>query len=287
MDVTDLLPGQYRNLIASYMTDSVREIRFRIGRECVLCGQNNVFVKDFKPSAEDVRKLLLHLCDYALYAHEEQLKSGYMTLSGGHRVGIAGSFVTENGKPVRLSDVQSLCIRVARQIPVRKEVSDLFFAGKEPLSSLILSPPGMGKTTLLREIAKIAGDNGIQTAIADERGELAACFRGEPQLDVGKCTDVMENLPKSAAIPMLVRAMSPRLIVCDEIGSMEDKTAIEEAVRCGCKVLCSAHGNGIPDAKKRHNLSGLLQERVFDRIVVLGVEVGRVCGVYDGEGKPC
>ena len=287
MEVCDLLPEDLRREILPYMTEDVREIRFRALRECVLTGRENVFLPKIRMKAEEMHKLLLHLCDYAVYAHEDQLKDGYLTLRGGHRAGIAGSMVAENDRPIRFSDIQSITLRVARQIPLFDETAYLFFRGKTPLSALVVSPPGLGKTTMLREIARIAGDKGIQTAIADERGEIAACFRGAPQLDVGKCTDVLDGIPKAKAILMLLRACAPQLIVCDEIGSREDRFAIEDAARCGTKVLCSAHGNGIADIMARKNLAGLWEGHMFDRIVVLGEEPGRVCAVYNGEGKPC
>ena len=145
----------------------------------------------------------------------------------------------------------------------------------------------MGKTTLLRELACALSRAGAQVAIADERGELAACVRGVPQLDVGPCTGVMDNMGKAAAVRLLTRSMAPDVIVSDEIGGEADAAALLDARRCGVQVLCSAHAAGFAQAKRRPALEPLLRAGVFDRIVVRGGRVGRIAAVLDGEGRPC
>ena len=154
-------------------------------------------------------------------------------------------------------------------------------------SVLVVSPPGGGKTTLLREAARQLSVRGIQVALADERGELAACVEGVPQLDVGPCTDVMDNLPKAEAIGMMLRAMSPQVLISDEIGNAQDAEALLDAQRCGVKVLCSVHGASYAEVQARSCVRQLLRESVFDRVLLLGREPGRIAAVYDREGRPC
>lgn len=264
-----------------------REIRIRAGHPILLCGEQSVSIPGFYPNAKQMEELLLCFCGQALYAHEEQLMQGYVTLPGGHRVGVCGRMQMSNGKPTHFADVQSMNIRIARQIPCDRRALPILRTNTGVRSSLIVSPPGFGKTTMLRDIARTLSCDGIQLAIADERGELAACLHGKPQLDVGPCTDVMDGMPKAEAMRLLVRALSPQVIVSDEIGSEADAQAIMEARRCGVAVLCSAHGATLRDVKAKPSMRVLFQEGIFDRILILGKKPGQIQAVYDSEGRPC
>ena len=153
--------------------------------------------------------------------------------------------------------------------------------------TLILSPPGAGKTTLLREIVRGLSERGLRVALADERGEVAGVCNGAPQFDVGPCTDVLTGAPKGEGAMLLLRAMSPQVLVSDEIGNAQDAEALLDAQRCGVKVLCSAHGASYAEVQARSCVRQLLRESVFDRVLLLGREPGRIAAVYDREGRPC
>lgn len=264
-----------------------REVRIRVGQPLLLCGSRETAVPSLLPDPKQMSSLLLAFCGQALYAHEEQLRQGYLTLPGGHRVGVCGQAVVQEGQPLRFAQIQGLNVRIARQMACERRALEAVCSGGALRSALIVSPPGLGKTTMLRELARVLSSQGAQVAIADERGELAACVQGVPQLDVGPRTDVMDGVPRAEAVRLLVRAMSPELVVCDEIGSERDADALLDARRCGVHVLCSAHGASYSDVKSRPAVRQLLREGMFDRVVLLGREVGRILAVYDREGRPC
>lgn len=279
----------FLSVLAPYEKEFLRarEVRIRVSQPILLCGEKKIAVSALLPDASQMSALLLAFCGQALYAHEEQLRQGYLTLPGGHRVGVCGQAVVHAGQPLRFARIQGLNVRIARQISCDRRALDAVCTGGNLRSALIVSPPGLGKTTMLRELARVLSTQGAQVAIADERGELAACVQGVPQLDVGPRTDVMDGVPRAEAIRLLVRAMSPELVICDEIGSENDAEALLDARRCGVNVLCSAHGASYSDVKNRPAVRQLLREGMFDRVVLLGREVGRILAIYDREGRPC
>ena len=152
---------------------------------------------------------------------------------------------------------------------------------------LLVSPPGCGKTTLLRDAVRLLSEAGIAVGVADERSELAACEHGVPQMQLGANAFVMDGCEKTRALRMLLRAMSPQVLVSDEIGNAQDAEALLDAQRCGIKVLCSAHGASYAEVQARSCVRQLLRESVFDRVLLLGREPGRIAAVYDREGRPC
>ena len=186
------------------------------------------------------------------------------------------------GVALCMAGVGTLCIRIPREI--RNSTAGQLWHGS-PESMLILSPPGMGKTTLVREIARLASEDGYNVAIADERRELAACREGIPQFDLGPNTDVMDGCPKAIAMELLLRACAPQMIVADEIGGEADAAAIRDAARCGAAVVATAHAASFVDAENRFR--GLFQEGIFCRAVLLGPEPGRINSVreYGSEGE--
>ena len=264
-----------------------REIRIRVGQPVLLCGEKDVRTEAFRPDAQALEELLLSLCGGAMYACEEQLRAGFLTLKGGHRAGVCGRMLYRDGKPLRYAEIQSLNIRIARQIPCDRRAINCAGSRDALRSVLVISPPGMGKTTLLREMARSLSISGVQVSVADERGEIAASFGGIPQLDVGPCTDVMDAMPKAEAVHRMLRTMAPQVIVTDEIGSAQDAQALLEAQRSGVHILCSAHGNGMKDVLSRPSMQILMEGAVFDRLIVLGGAPGHIASIYDREGKPC
>lgn len=231
-------------------------------------------------SAKDLSSLISRMLDHSAYAWEDELGQGYFTLPGGVRVGVSGKFTREDGK-TRLVSATSLLIRIAREIKGAADSVKAFLIKDGCISNIVLlSPPGGGKTTMLRDACRILSRAGKEISVVDERGEIAQVRNGALRLDAGERTDVCEGLPKAQAIMMLLRSMSPDVIAVDEIGSNEDARAISEAARMGVNVLATAHASDIKDALERRMISGMLSSGVFRYACVLGGNPGSLKAVY-------
>ena len=287
--LADCIGGETGELLRRE-ADFVSELRLRCGQRTWLCRLDGTELSGPVLDAESLQKIMRRLCGDSLYAFEEELKQGYFTVQSGLRVGVCGRIGMRSGAIQSISEVSSLCIRIPREVKgCGDALAKLLFSGG-PSSALILSPPGMGKTTLLRELIRIASNSGWNVAVADERRELAACWEGVPQMDVGPRTDVMDGCPKALALPLLIRACAPQLLAADEIGDAADAKALLDARRCGAAVLATAHAAGLKDALRRESLAAVLREGVFDRMVLLGPPPGRVRAIYDcvsGEEIEC
>ncbi len=285
---------RWKNDLAPYLPDSIysavsgmdrskaerlEEIRVRIYRPLQLLGGDyEILLPDICPNAELIEKLMDGLNEHSAYAHERERQEGFFTLPGGYRVGICG----RRGAGESMSCISGLNIRIAKEWKGCADslMNKLMNERGRPVSALLLSAPGVGKTTMLRDIARqfsdVASAKIKKIAIADERSEIAGCTLGIPSLDVGGRTDVMDGYPKAKAIRMLIRSMSPELIITDEIGGAEDAAALREASRCGVSIIASAHAPDSNAAKERYELAPLLQEKLFLRIVELYRENGCV-----------
>ena len=186
----------------------------------------------------------------------ERVRNGFFTVRGGHRIGICGSGVVRDGEVRNLRQLSSLAIRVAREVPgLSAAVLDRLWSGGVLQSTLLLSPPGGGKTTLLRDLIRAVSDGeggpALRVGVADERGELAAMYQGEPQFSIGRQTDVLDGCPKGPALLMLLRGMNPQVLAADEITAPEDAAALEMAANCGVSLLCTAHAGSLEELKAR------------------------------------
>lgn len=254
--------------------ESLTEIRLRAGRKTRVRGVGWQKTLRAETTAQDCEETLLKCAEYSLYAVEAELRRGSFALPGGARAGFCGRAVTENGKVARIVQPGSFCFRIPREVRgCAAGILPYLVEGERVLSALILSPPGGGKTTLLREIARCLGEE-REVGLADERSELAACREGKPTLDVGKGTDVMDGLPKAEAIERMVRAMSPEVLVTDEIGAQEDCAALWNAARCGVALIASAHAGSVREAREKVGLGDLIRKGAFLRLAVLS----DVCG---------
>lgn len=223
------------------------------------------------PTGEELEQILSLATQASYYAAEAELRRGYLTLPGGHRLGVAGEAVVEPHGVKTIKHVTSVHIRVAHEVkgcadPVMPHLVD---AAGRPVHALIVGPPGSGKTTLLRDVARQLAGRGYQVAVADERSEIAGTYRGAAQLDVGPRTDVLDGAPKALAMQMIVRSLAPDVIVTDEIGAHEDAAAVADVLRCGVTLIASAHAAGLHDAAARPVLRELVQARTFQRMVIL------------------
>ena len=248
------------------------EVRIRAGRAVQYRRMRGDSFGPVMP-AERLPGLLAALADHSLHSRNADLRQGYFTMSDGCRVGACGRLIWDGDRVRGMAEVGSICVRVCREIDGAADgFYDALFEGGRLQSALIVSPPGMGKTTALRAAARRLSEDGYNVCIADERRELAACVGGVPTLDVGTRTDVMDGCPKHIAIMVLLRAASPQVIVTDEIGDVRDAQALSEAARCGASVLASAHAAGFEALNKRKCVS----TEVFSIGILLGDVPGRV-----------
>lgn len=216
----------------------LEEIRIRNNQNIILRFNTNERIIDYIPNSNDILQTLQNICDNSIYSYQKEICEGYITIRGGHRIGITGNCVIENNKVSNIRYISSLNFRVAKQIIgcsdnilhhiINKENNNVF-------NTLIVSLPGAGKTTLLRDIVRNISNgneqiNGLTVGVVDERGEISAMYKGENQNDVGLRTDVLSNIPKSIGMRMLIRSMAPQVLVADEIGNNEDIVAIREAM---------------------------------------------------------
>lgn len=271
------------------MPGELREIRIRCGRPTVFVTASRAAELPWEPGPHQLSATLEALTGHSLYARTDETSQGYITLQGGHRLGLCGHvFSTDSHRELR--SIGSVCLRIASEWPgmaqpLLQHLPDL--DGTPGL--LVIGPPGSGKTSLLRDLTRMlaTGRGAHQIALVDERGELAACVDGVPQLDVGVCTDVLDGLPKRKAIPWLVRAMSPRLIVTDELDGETDAACLLEARSCGVGVFASVHGSSLADAASRPSLASLMARRVFDLYAVLDAGGGgQITSLHDRVGNP-
>lgn len=307
--VLESLPDNIRNIIRGVpfeILQGLEEIRIRENRPLMIYSSGKDYFlredggptldpgKSYYVSSRDTQRILQLMADFSLYAIEEELRNGYITLKGGFRVGLAGKGVLEGGKLKTLKYINSFNIRISREIPGVADKVLPFIISKDGnvLHTLILSPPQMGKTTLIRDIVRQISDGfpgfyGKKVAIVDERSEIAGCYQGIPQNYVGNRTDVLDACPKAIGIIMLIRSMSPQVIATDEIGREEDVAAIEDALNAGIKIITTAHSNDLQDARRRPVLSSILDKNIFERILVLGnsLGTGTLEGVYDSKLK--
>lgn len=271
----------------------VREIRLRAGRPIVVHIDGKEVFLDREGhftdrlaeaaaiTARELAELLEHICHYSLYAFEDELRQGFLTVGGGHRVGVAGQAVTEDGKSLRtIKNISFMNIRVSHEIKgaADRVVSRMYDAGSLK-STLIISPPGCGKTTLLRDLIRQVSDGnkwgrGMTVGVVDERSEIAGAFCGKPQNDVGMRTDVLDACPKSLGMMMLLRAMSPDVIAIDELGNREELEALSHAAACGCRILATAHGENQEDVIARFDVPNAVWGQLFRMVIILGKENG-------------
>lgn len=260
----------------------IEEIRLRCNKPLMLKIGQEMMELDYLVKQQELLQAFERICENSVYSYRRQICDGYITIRGGNRVGIVGSAVVDNGQVININYISSLNFRIARQkIGCSNDiVQDIIDEQTGSIhNTLIVSPPGCGKTTLLRDIVRNISNGipnkdfkGKTVGVVDERGEIAAMYKGIPQNDVGIRTDVIDNMPKPEAMRLLVRSMSPDVIACDEIGSIDDINAIDYAMCCGVKGIFTAHGNSLETINQNSELSKLLNKHIFERIILLNPE---------------
>ncbi len=225
----------------------------------------------------DFKRMIDRMCESSVYAAQNELCAGFITLYGGHRIGVCGKTAVKNGKIIALSDISGVNIRISREVfGAADKILDCITNGTDLHNTLVLSPPAYGKTTILRDAARSLGGGryNFKVGVVDERGEIAASYKGKASNDIGALTDVYANCPKAEGMKMLLRGMSPDIIITDEIGTKDDEEAARTTINAGVKLLCSAHAYDLDDLKRRDILSSLLDANMFERIIVLSRRKG-------------
>lgn len=286
--------------------DKLQEIRLRVnGPLIVIYDNKEYFVTSESQLVEsdentyiifknEIRETMEYISNFSLYAFEEEIRQGFITITGGHRVGIVGKTVLDDNKIKSIKHISFINIRLSHQIKGcgDKVLPYLLDEYDNCYHTLIISPPRCGKTTLLRDVIRqLSNGNrrraGMTIGVVDERSEIGACYMGIPQNDLGIRTDVLDCCPKAKGMLMLIRSMSPSVIAVDEVGSGEDIDAIEYVMNCGCKLIATVHGNSIEDIKSKPILGKLVKERLFERYIVLSNTkgIGHLEAIYDSNGN--
>lgn len=291
-DILDVLPQNIRNIIPKVKElEKLQEIRLKVNKPLILELGEREIIEDYNVSYEDINNILKRMSNYSIYSIEDEMKQGYITIKGGHRVGICGNCIIENNIVKTIKNVSSLNIRICREIiGCSDKVMPRILKDNNVLNTIIISPPKCGKTTLIRDITRnisnginSSGLKGKNICVIDERSEICASSNGIPQLNVGIRTDVMDNCPKSQGIMMAIRSMAPDVIVCDEIGTYEDVKSILSALNCGVNLITTIHGFGIEDLKSRDVFKDVINNRIFQKAIVLSCRkgIGTVEYIYD------
>lgn len=270
------LPRRIREKLKETELEGVQEIRLRSGRPVFLkeAGKSR-FLDETPLTTADIRETVSLLSAYSLYAFEEELRQGYLTIEGGHRVGFCGKAVLEQGEIRTLKQINALNIRIAgEQKGWGEKILPFLMEGDVFCHTLIVSPPGCGKTTLLRDMVRCLSEGLRTVGVVDERGEIAPLRDGMPQMDVGPCTDVLEGCPKAKGMVLLLRSMSPDIIAVDELGRAEDISALEEVLNAGVRIIATAHGSDFDDIRQRPQLGTLVERRIFERYLFLSNRKG-------------
>lgn len=286
---THCLPKAAARPLNALPDGSLREIRVRAGQSIRLSTRQGETICPCEPTPQQVAQMAEALCEHALYARAEEQRSGFVTLRGGHRMGLCGRVICQGQSIRALRDISSFCIRIAGQWRGAADglIGQLTDENGFCRSTLIVGLPGMGKTTLLRDSLRRLSEAGRRVCVVDERSEIAAMCDGLPQLEVGPCTDVLDGCGKEAGLRWLLRSLSPEVLVTDELSDTLDAQAALEAIRSGVSMLATVHGRDLDSVCGRNTLYPLVRNRAFERYAVLDVhEVGKLAGIYDRDFQP-
>jgi stage III sporulation protein AA len=282
----------------------IEEIRLRAGCPVIIKSRGKELYPDangelteniqkaYKIDKAEMDSLIRHICSYSLYAYEDELRQGFITVQGGHRIGIAGQVVCgETGHIKTIKNISYMNIRVSHQIKGDADTVMQYIYKEETVkNTLIISPPGCGKTTLLRDIIRQLSDgnkyhHGMGVAVVDERSEIAGSYMGIPQNDLGIRTDVLDACPKSEGMMMLLRSMAPEVLAVDELGNANDIEALHMAVSCGSSFVATVHGDSLMDVDCRFGKGSIKDSGLFELFILLDKKDGvpAVRHIYEKE----
>lgn len=290
--ILNLFPGRIRERFfkVSEYVDELQEIRLLAEQPVRIIRNGKEFFLDLSGEmreiisgncwyiqAGELEQILNHVCNYSRYAYEEDIRQGFLTVPGGHRIGVAGQVIVgEDGKIKTIKYIRCMNIRISHEVLGAADVlMPLLHRNGQLFNTLIIAPPGCGKTTILRDLIRQISDGskwaaGKQVGVVDERSEIAGSFMGMPENDMGIRTDILDACPKVEGMMMLIRSMAPQVIAVDEIGSYQDAEAIAQIQKCGCKVIATMHGTSMEDVRKRG-----IEQDLFERFAFLGKRDGK------------
>lgn len=298
--IMQVLAGNVRRVLEeeNLEFDEMQEIRLRTDKPLIVVYKDEEWMlprnkkKKYVVTKEEVRETLEYISDYSLYAYEQEMKQGFITIEGGHRIGMAGKTMVEGEHVKNLQYISSINIRVSHEvIGCADRVMPYITTNKQVCHTLIISPPRCGKTTLLRDVIRQISDGsqwvrGCTVGVVDERSEIGGCYMGIAQNHLGMRTDILDCCPKEEGMIMLIRSMAPQVLAVDEIGACEDVHAIEYAMHCGCKMIATVHGTSMEEIRRKPLFDRLVKEKRFERYIVLNrqAHVGQIEGIYDERG---
>ncbi|NMM61383.1 stage III sporulation protein AA [Clostridium sp. P21] len=295
-EILNILPEDIKKFLEDvFLRKDLQEIRIRADKPLIAEIGKEEMIYKYVPSREDLRAIVQRISNYSIYAFEEEIKKGYITIRGGHRIGICGRCIIEKDEVKTIKNIASLNIRICREvIGCSDSLMDFVVKNNSVINTIIISPPKCGKTTLIRDMIRNISDGmqkksfiGKKVCVIDERSEIAACYNGVPQLRIGIRTDILDSCPKSEGIMMSIRSMSPDVIVCDEIGTYKDMDSILFALNSGVNLITTIHGFGVEDLYNRPVFKEIVENKVFERAIVLSSNngAGTVEYVYDFKSK--
>ncbi len=282
--ILEYMPKSIKDEIGKYnYIDEITEIRLRVNKYMILIYETDEEITRYKVTLKDMLDILVKISENSIYSIQNEINNGFVTINGGHRIGICGEVILSSDSNIKnIKNINGMNIRIAKEVKgVAEKVMKKIIRNGRYENTLIVSPPGCGKTTLLRDMIRQRSKGienidleGKNIGLIDERGEIASVYRGLPSLDVGARTDILSNCPKSLGMEMIIRSMGVDIIATDEIGSIEDCKAINKAIISGVKVIFTMHGEDLEDITMHSEMNKLINKGIFKNIVVLTKENG-------------
>ena len=294
-EIIGIFPIKIGNLLKDrFLKEQIYEVRIKIGKPILVYSSHGESIINYISTKEDIRSMMQKISNYSLYAYEDDIRQGFITVKGGHRIGIAGECVMEKGEVKTIRNISSVNIRICREIiGCSDKVIKHIASGNRIYNTIIISPPKCGKTTILRDIARnisngisSLGVKGKKVAVIDERSEIGACYFGIPQSDLGMRTDILDNCLKREGLIMAIRSLSPEVLICDEIGTKGDIEALMMAFNSGVNIITTIHGFTVEDLYKRKVFCDLLDNEILERAIILSNRkgIGTIENVFSLKG---